>query len=64
MQRSYVQGFDGLDDDLVVGYLRDLSLPLQKLLAKIGECLLLSLSTQQEVFLYAEFCLEPLEIEQ
>jgi hypothetical protein len=64
MQRFYPQGFDGLRNDLIVGYFWSLRLELQEHSVEIGKCFFFSLSAGQEIFFRIELCLEPLEIEQ
>jgi hypothetical protein len=64
MQRPRSQCFDGLRDDLIIGYFWSLSLELQEPPVEIGNFFFFSLSTGQEVFFHAKLRSEPLEIEQ
>jgi hypothetical protein len=64
VQRLCPQGFDGLCDDLIVGYIRSLRLELQEPSIEIGKYFFFSFSVGQKVFFCIVLRLESLKIEQ
>jgi hypothetical protein len=60
VQGSNPQSFDGLGNDMVIGYFRSLGFQLQKPSIEIRQGFFLVLSAREEIFLCAELHLEPL----